>query len=200
MCFNLFYPFLLNKERLAALVRILTGGPDDEVEMAGFEHVEDAAEGTNFDFFIRFKSGRRIFFECKFTEEEFGQAKDDDRHRLKLKNIYRPMLQKKVIREALEPALFFKNYQLLRNISHINPENGDQLFIIFPRGNSGIISPLENKVKVIGGLLLEEMKQSLNVLNLETLVEKINKSAISPDPQWNSHWRLFEDKYLPPLR
>ena len=200
MCFNLFYPFLLKKEWLDDLARLLIGEHNDGVEMAEFEHIEDAEEGTNFDFFIRLKSGQRIFFECKFTEEEFGQAMDDERHQLKLKKIYRPMLQEKVIPEVLEPSVFFKNYQLLRNISHINPENRDHLFIIFPRGNSGIISPLDEKVKAIDQLLLEGMKQSVTVLYLEDLVENIKKSLISKDSQMSKHWRLFEGKYLPYLK
>ena len=99
----------------------------------------------------------------------------------------------------MEPSVFFKNYQLLRNASHINPKNGDHLFIIFPRGNSGIISPLDEKVKAIDQLLLERMKQSVTVLYLEDLVENIKKSSIVQDTQMKRHWRLFEAKYLPAL-
>ena len=197
MCFNLFYPFVSQSERRNLLLSILMGENTEEMVEAEFEHIEDAEEGTIFDFFIRLKSGRRIFFECKFTEEEFGQAIDDERHQLKLKKIYRPMLRNKVISEALEPSVFFRNYQLLRNISHIRPENGDHLFIIFPKGNSGVISPLVEKVKVINELLLEEMKPSVTVLHLEDLVENIKKSSIVQDAQMKKHWRLFEGKYLP---
>ena len=92
-----------------------------------------------------------------------------------------------------------RNYQLLRNVSHIKPENGDHLFIIFPRGNSGAISPLDEKVKSIDQLLLEGMKQIVTVLHLEVLVEDIKKSSIVQDTQMKRHWRLFEAKYLPAL-
>jgi len=52
-----------------------------------FEHVADEEEGTNFDFFILFASGHRVYIEVKFAESSFGTCVDDAQHRSKLDSI-----------------------------------------------------------------------------------------------------------------
>ncbi|WP_412733850.1 PGN_0703 family putative restriction endonuclease [Heyndrickxia acidicola] len=32
-------------------------------------------EGTNFDFYFKFNSGKEIFFEIKYMEDKFGKVK-----------------------------------------------------------------------------------------------------------------------------
>ena len=46
-------------------------------------------EGTSFDFFIS-EGNKRYFFEFKFTEDEFGKAKNDRRHNEKIEDLYIP--------------------------------------------------------------------------------------------------------------
>lgn len=199
MCFNLFYPFLTNLSNPNILAATLAESAVETVAEAIFEHVEDEAEGTNFDFFLRFQSGRKWFFECKYTEEEFGRAKNDERHRAKLKEIYTEKLEGKVSPEAVDESTFFANYQLLRNISHVIPKNGDRLFVIFPRGNSNIYSPLNRKVDIIKTLLLPKTLECVSVLRLEDLVNRFKQSPLQNKVEIKTHWQLFEEKYLPPL-
>ena len=197
LCFNLFYPFLLKPEWLNFLPTVLLGRNAEVVNDAEFEHIEDTNEGTNFDFFMQLRSGRRLFFECKFTEVDFGRAKDDKKHQQKLVDIYRFKLQKKVKPGALESSVFLKHYQLLRNISHVNPENKDHLFLIFPRGNSDIVSPLVCRVGVLDDFLAEKMKSCVTVLQLEDLIKRIQGTSVMEDSVMKMHWHLFEEKYLP---
>lgn len=194
MCFNLFYPFLVEASGTNQLVQILLGQMDEVAAEARFEHVICAEEGTNFDFFIRCASGRKLLFECKFTETEFGQAKADQRHRDKLEQIYKPMLRGKAKLEALQESTFFKHYQLLRNAAHVNPKNRDHLFIIFPRGNPGVESPLVKKAGKIYELLEDAMHSSVSILLLEDIISRIEERH-----GLNGHWSLFREKYLPPV-
>lgn len=71
-------------------------------------------EGTSFDFHIS-DGNCEYLFEIKFTENGFGRATDDKRHRKKIKDIYLPKIEK-ITRS--EPSMndCLKYYQLFRNV------------------------------------------------------------------------------------
>ncbi|MDH5202484.1 MAG: hypothetical protein OEW69_04420, partial [Nitrospirota bacterium] len=118
MCFNLFFPFLgmpnYNVTHLLHAVNL----PVAKLRSWSFERILDEAEGTNFDLCLEFESGGRTLFEVKLSESGFARATCDKRHKEKLEFIYRPALEGKVTPNCLEPAVFFKNYQLLRNVTY----------------------------------------------------------------------------------
>ena len=53
-----------------------------------FEYVENQKEGTNFDFYLGCQD-KRNFFEVKYSEQKFGNAKDDPSHQQKFAEIYK---------------------------------------------------------------------------------------------------------------
>lgn len=114
LCFNLFAPFLLDGQH-ALLYDILDvgfSGSESGPRDCGFERVFETAENTNFDLFLQPDLDTRLYFEVKYTENGFGTAPDDERHRDKLETIYRPRLAGKVVPGCLEAPMFFQNYQI----------------------------------------------------------------------------------------
>ncbi|PEQ84660.1 hypothetical protein CN481_22080 [Bacillus sp. AFS006103] len=84
------------------------------------------------------KSRVRIFFEIKYTERDFGKAKNDTAHRKEFYNIYLPILKENKsirIRWKTEER-FLNNYQLMRNLIHINKYS--YVVFIYPSDNKGI--------------------------------------------------------------
>jgi hypothetical protein len=126
--FNLFFPFFLSGPGPARELSGALGVDQDVTSDWQFEHIPDRDEGTNADVMWR-TSEARVFCEVKLSETGFGTAKNDVEHQLKLVKIYRPRLNNIVSRDLLQEATFFKNYQLLRNISLLALDGKDRLVI-----------------------------------------------------------------------
>lgn len=156
-----------------------------------FEEIPDPAEGTNFDFFLQDSSGRRIYVEMKLTETDFGSCANDKPHAEKLRGIYRPKLSGKVADAALEPEIFFKNYQLLRNVSHLHKE--DRLLIVYPRANSG----LERGIQFLKSILSSNTAPQVEVVHVEDFVARFATAVNSY--RLIAHYAAFREKYLPQL-
>ena len=193
MCFNLFYPCLDDPAMQRILLTEILNCGLDTVQEAAFEKVLDKTEGTNFDFFIQLSSGRKVFFELKLSESKFGTARNDQAHREKLEAIYRPRLKGKVTDECLEPSIFFQHYQILRNISYIDPTGTDLLFFIFPGTNE--------KLSGLGDFLADNLSEELKVsrvvvLHLEDFVHRILNLLNHERVISLTHYKLFKEKYV----
>ena len=193
-CINLFWP-LLNCANSGLLVESLGIGPG-KVTHWEFEKVMDWKEKTHFDLYLELDSGAKTFVEFKYTEEEFGRAKDDVQHRQKLKEIYGPALRDFVNPEYLRKKKFFANYQLLRNLVYINPERGDKVVFLVPRANEKIVGKLH---KVIESAILDHSVRSLiKIRHLEDFVSNAYESAHLSDDDFylRTHLHLYRMKYL----
>ena len=83
-------------------------------------------EGTSFDFHIQ-DGHTEIFFEIKFTEDGFGKATNDARHKCKAKQ-YQNLLPEDIrIKTTQDDILKF--YQLFRNIIRVDQKNKYVIFI-----------------------------------------------------------------------
>jgi|APFre7841882724_1041349.scaffolds.fasta_scaffold03169_1 hypothetical protein len=192
MCFNLFFPFLI-EDKLRLLISDVLSLPPNEIRNAAFEKVLDKSEGTNFDFFIEIASGSHIFFEVKLSESDFGIAPSDTAHRKKLYEIYRPRLIGKVTEQYLEEGLFFHHYQILRNISYICNDGTDVLFLIFHRANE----KLAGTKQIIEGMLTDKFSNQVRILHLEDLVDRILQSIGAANIRMTQHYHAFKEKYFP---
>jgi hypothetical protein len=110
LCINLFYP-LIHEQELNVILELL-GLSGKKVRTAEFEKVspieQTSGRKTNFDFYIELEDGTRIFFEVKYTEQEFGKAKNDPRHKVKFEKTYLPLLQNNpFIREEFKTVNLF---------------------------------------------------------------------------------------------
>jgi len=138
--FNLFYPFFAGGEAAAApLLRAF--GQTGRLKDWKLEYIPDKPdkkEGTNIDVWWKTNDGVETFCEVKLSEADFGKAKNDARHIEKLLTKYGPKLAGYVDPSLLEPAAFFKSYQILRNVWHMKSEPGSRLVFLLPKANEGL--------------------------------------------------------------
>jgi hypothetical protein len=190
MAFNLFFPFLTNGRIDPRLLKVV--GITDDAEYTGsFEKVLHPGEGTNFDFYMESAAGRRIFFELKLSESEFGSCANDARHQQKLEEHYHPYLKDDVDAKWLEPATFCANYQVLRNLSYLGRYPDSGVVFIFPKANEQLMKA-ENTIKQI---VSKSFAPRVAILYLEYLVETILK-AVAGDEALTMHYLAFRDKYV----
>lgn len=193
MCFNFFYP--LYHERKLELVTNFLGIKNEEVNYETVCFEKDGKDGdkikrrpTSFDFYFRTVSGKDIFFEIKYTEGEFGKAKDDDEHKEKFKEIYSnhllPLNQSFRSREK-----FFENYQICRNLIHIE-ENSFVVFL-YPTNNKKV-SEGANKAKT--EILTTRFVGNFFSVTWETLFENIIHSVT--EEKLKKQLTEFRNKYI----
>lgn len=134
VCFNFFYPLIVENQ-LSLLLKVLHL-KDEEISEWIFEKMLGEGERTNFDFYLKLKSGKEVLFEIKYTEDGFGKVTDDPKYEKQYQNVYQKMLEDK-IRSGVEayPALL-KNYQLLRNIAYVKPDGERIVVFICPDKNT----------------------------------------------------------------
>ena len=162
MTFNLFYPFVYTEQYHKVLLKSL-GIEGEYINSLTFEYIPDKKELTNFDFFIKLRSGRRLFFEMKLSEPDFGNAKAKPSLIKKLETVYKERLKNKVPDKFLEPDMFFPCYQILRNVSHLDLNKNDHLFLIYPKSNR----TLRKSEKDILTIISPKLNQNVNILYLE---------------------------------
>jgi hypothetical protein len=191
LCFNFFFPFVgltgVSAEPLFRALRL----PLRSIQDSGFEHVPDAEEGTNFDFWMT-DGADEIFVEVKFTEGGFGRAKVDAKHLDKLEKIYRPRLEDKVRSEALDPPIFCANYQLLRNVAYTSP-NAYSVFLL-PRAND----KLHKGIEFLQEVLRPAIKRRVRVIYLEDALQSLLTMASKLPPIAAAHQVMMVEKYLVP--
>lgn len=194
MCLNLFFPLVVDQ----ASRKILTDALGDVDGMAPgeswcFEKVLDAKENTNFDFLFQTNAGATAFCEIKLSENGFGTAKNDDKHRDKLANIYCPRLTGRVRPALLEEDGFFPRYQLCRNFSYLR-ESGDLLFVVYPSKNTVLTEQLKDFLEFVN----EEHREPVKAVLLEDLVPRILALLPNDASRLKQHYRDFAEKYLLP--
>jgi hypothetical protein len=192
LTFNLFFPFLADTELASP---ILTGALDVPEATADwqFEFVPEAAEGTSVDVTWCTPEGGRVFCEVKLSEDAFGTAERDARHRRKRTEIYLPRLEELVDSSLLHEPEFFRNYQLLRNISLLadNPKN--HLVVLVPEANHNLRPALTQVIPA----LLPQAVERVHVGYLEQVLGRVVSSTASIRPLLLGHIEGLREKYVP---
>jgi hypothetical protein len=189
MCFNFFFP--LYREQKLEYVTDLLGLRNDTVnyntvcfEKDGLE-VEYDRRPTSFDFYFETKSGKKIYFEIKYTEYGFGKGKINLK---KYEEVYSKYLRP-LNSKYRNPQKFFDNYQILRNLIHIS-KNSFVVFV-YPKGNNLISS---EAIQVKTEYLTQSIHSHYYAITWEKLLENVPISTI------NSKLRTqlidFKQKYL----
>jgi hypothetical protein len=173
LCFNLFYPFMRAASTGAEILQMALELPPGQVKME-FEKVMDADEGTNFDFYMEYATGPQIFFELKYTENEFGAAKPDAKHLRKYTEIYQPRLAQILVPERRgDSGFFLRHYQIFRNLLYLPGHDDSQVFFIFPRENSS----LAYISKLLQDSVMPEFLSRCHILHLDTLVARLRQQT-----------------------
>lgn len=193
MGFNLFFPFLNYGPGRTLVLLDSLGAPLEPIAGWEFEKIPDRDEGTNFDLWLKLESGKELFFELKLTEGEFGAAKANDRRREKWEALYRPRLEGRIDRGWLYSEKdFFKRYQLMRNLWHLNAERGDRLFLVFPAANRKLTEQADKFLSRLEG----DWSERVAIVELEILCGRLRKLA-KGDPLLEGHIAAFSAKYVP---
>src|SRR5271157_122155 len=186
MCFNLFFPLVNDNQQDIPCLPTALGFSDGAIETTAFEFVPDPIESTNFDFFIRFRSQRRVYFELKLSEGNFGSAQNDKHHKDKFEGIYKRKVADRFLPEYCDADHFLQNYQVMRNVWHIDFTTRDLLFFILPRRNA----LLEQPAKLIHACLLESCRDQVRVVYLEDLISEIEKNVAGGHDRLTTHFAL----------
>ena len=190
MCLNLLWPLLHSAEGCDALRQVLgiKGGID--IERSGFEVIPEPAEGTSFDCVVRSDAGESVFMELKLSEQSFGTALNDERHRAKLATVYAPRLAGRIPPRWLEPEEFFGRYQMLRNLSHACTD-ADSVVFLLPRKNERLVYEVLE--------WLEELSQfaapRVRLLFLEDFACQL-RVRLGASCTLQDHYREFARKYI----
>ena len=190
MCLNFFFP--LYQEQTLELITDSLGLANETVnydtvcfETDGLE-AKYGRQPTSFDFFFETTSGKRLYFEIKYTEDEFGKAEINSD---KFDNVYSKFL-KPINNSFHSSQLFFDNYQILRNLIHID----DNSFVVFiyPESNDGIRKGV-NRVKA--DFLVSKYHDHFFTATWNDLFDSVLTSTTNA----NIKTQLvdFKNKYLP---
>ncbi len=189
MCFNFFFP--LYQERTLELITDFLGLANETVnyntvcfEKDGLE-VKFGRRPTSFDFFFETTSGKRLHFEIKYTEGEFGKAKINSD---KFDTVYSKFLHP--LNSSFQSSQpFFENYQILRNLIHIDETS----FVIFvyPQDNEGV-SIGTNKVKT--DFLISNYHDHFFAATWDKLFDHVSTSATNVNIK--KQLSDFRNKYL----
>lgn len=188
--FNLFFPYFEQGAPLALLQAMGVPG-----QVAGWqpEYVADASEGTNVDVMWYGSNGSKTFCEVKLSEQEFGIAKDDRRHRQKLDEIYKPVLTGQCNPELLEPSSFFARYQLMRNVWLAAKYPGATVIFLVPRANSALWQQLAPFMAQLAPSLGSRVHA---VATEDVLAVLASEKQKQPGLAWYA--KLLQEKYAPP--
>ncbi len=189
--FNFFYPFLAAGGQTARVLSTVLGVDADVMKWA-FEVIPDATENTNVDVAWQIPGGATVFCEVKLSEADFGRADNDERHRDKLANIYRPRLAGLVSDELLEEQVFFNHYQLLRNVSLMAGSGKDQLLLLMPRANESLVPQLK---MVLAGTQ-PKVRNRIHVAYIEDCLSAL-MAGQSVTPELRSYASSLWEKYVP---
>ena len=160
LCYNFFRPYIdENGGALQSLVDLLLnqGVSIEQGAKCTFEYTDNldkmekkGDKPTEFDFHI-IGSDVEVFFEIKYTENSFGDAKKDDNHKEKYELVYKPLLEKApCLNHTPEFKEFAKLYQLYRNTVRITDKK-KYLVLLYPGENESAAKQakafVETKVK-----------------------------------------------------
>lgn len=188
MGFNLFFPWFGLETSPDMFLKAVQVEPV-AVEDWAFEHVPDAAEGTNLDFRLALLGKAEVHFEVKWSETGFGRAKADERHRQKVREVYRPRLRGKFAVDCNDDMVL-RHYQLLRLVAGLDLARGDQARLIVPKANDALAGGLA----FLGSSLTSACAACIRVVYLEDLVAELRQH--SPSSRLTTHLSLFAEKYL----
>ncbi|MBQ2809812.1 MAG: hypothetical protein IJF11_02855 [Clostridia bacterium] len=146
LCISYFYRLIENSALLRAFCEKYSFG---EPIGAEFEYITE--DGTNVDFAIHLKDGGHIFFEIKYTENDFGSA---SLYRKGLSfdevlSVYRDRYKKFYSKVKISEDSYLKHYQVVRNVSLSPCDAKSTTVFLIPKCNTGAYNGLWNGLNAI---------------------------------------------------
>ena len=189
MCFNFFFP--LYHERKLEVVTDFLGLKNETIKYDNVWFEKEGLEAkfgrrpTSFDFYFETTSGKKLHFEIKYTEGGFGKAKINTD---KFEGVYSKFL--KPINSIFHRSQqFFDNYQILRNLIHI--DDNSYVIFIYPQDNKGVSKGAD---KVKSDFLIPSFHDHFFSATWENLFANVSNSIV--DSKLKTQFLDFKDKYL----
>lgn len=186
---NLFYPYF---EYGGSKTLLRATGLKGDVDGWMPEYVVDSEEQTNADVAWKDSAGQWTFCEVKLSEQDFGKAKNDERHRRKLREIYAPYLKSHVDPEFLVENRFFRSYQIFRNVWLAAREEGSLVVFLLPKANAALWPRLHD---ALSGLR-PPLRSRIHVVAIETVLTTLAEDSDCPEQLVGYAGKLIE-KYIP---
>lgn len=203
MCMNFFYP-LMKEKRLDTLLKYINpniewGTPTAcfefdsplELQLARANNLSNKiSKPTNFDFYIETDKGYHLYWEIKYTENDFGAAKKEKgefktSYIEKFEKVYNKLIPSCINPKRKGDKLFFlSHYQLMRNLVHLQSEKDYVLFLV-PKENSIIDSAREIKNELVS------LQNNCRVVEWEDIIK-----VVENDHQLKDYYAEFKKKYL----
>ena len=206
MGLNFFCPFLtdlLLKDVLISVINDLGSKPlinqSNPISFL-FEYISTKDNGyagqnpTNFDLCV-VQDDVKVFFEIKYCEDGFGKVSKNDykSHWDKYQRMYKGLASKVIQDKFNNPEFFLTNYQLMRNLVHI--DNSCYLILLYPSKNTKV----NNQATQAMNYLRNEYKSRLICITWEDLFNKtiaaLEDTGLLVDNIMH-HLTEFEIKYL----
>jgi len=196
MCLNFFYP-LLETKQLKIILSFLSeefnvdfNGEDIKYSTVRFEkpglEIGYGYRPTSFDFYFQTTSGKKFYFEIKYTEVGC-RDKNDKEHRNKFKKVYHNHLS------SLEAKYhkakdFLRYYQVMRNLVHIDKD----AFVVFiyPSQNEAIADEMD----IAKDALKENRKKHFFPIEWKEMVRYVEKYF--SEKECPLFIQQFKEKYL----
>ena len=164
MCYNFFRPLIYDNGKPSSELISILGDKHISIPNESICEFEatNPIDNTSYDMAIG-----PVKFEIKFTENGFGKAKTDERHKVKFNNVYHGLIEKcKCLVNYPDVKIFFSYYQLFRNILHIDDKNKYAVFI-FPKDNKQCRREFNEFLQFIK----DDFRENIQVWHWETLLE-----------------------------
>jgi hypothetical protein len=187
---NLFVPYFEGGPSPSSLL-LTAMGQTGMVATWDIEVIPDSTEETNIDVVWTLADETQTYCEVKLSERDFGTAEADARHLLKLRDTYAPVLRGHIDDSLLEPELFCKHYQILRNLWHVVQTNKSRVIFLLPRANERLWSILDNALTKISF----RESDRVSVKAVEDVIEELCADPASP-PELREHAEALRLKYL----
>ncbi len=193
MCINFFYPLMV--ENRLELITDFLNFPNETISSHSAEFEKESEidgkngnRATNFDFYFQTVSGKEFFFEIKYTEYDFGKAKNDQSHVKKFNEIYKHKLGC-INPEYAEMQSFFKHYQIIRNLIHVGKDK--YVVFLYPEANKKI---KESAAEAKEQILKSEFRSHLFDVHWEDIVAFVQSKV--KENRLIENIKEFEEKYI----
>lgn len=205
MCMNFFYP-LMEERKLVSILKYINPNIDWGTPSACFEFNSPLEmklaktnklpnklnKPTNFDFYIETDKGYHLYFEIKYTENDFGKPQKvkgtndyPSQYDEKFNKVYNQLIPACIDPQRKGDKLFFlSHYQLMRNLVHLQTEKDYVIFLV-PQKNPIIKHAREIRKELVS------LSDNCKIVEWEDIIK-----VVENDPLLHEYYAEFKKKYL----
>jgi len=205
MCINFFYPFAVNDQIKKYLISVIQNDRSEIIQINNpenlkfefeYESPKEKSKGykpTNFDLYVS-NNDLNLYFEIKYTDDFNACDKTKyEEYEKKYEDMYRGFANKVIKDEWNTPEHFCDNYQIMRNLVHID-ENSFVIFLYHDKHTK-----TDKQVAKAKKFLKTDYQNRLICLTWDDLYSEIKKemkSVFEKDADLEKHFKEFSEKYL----